>query len=252
MTKGRARMPDVAICHPALPRAGACAATPFHGITPFTMLDFPDRVACILWIAGCNMRCGYCHNPQIVLGKGTLGEHEVVGFLRCRQGLLDGVVFSGGEATTWPGLLAFAQTVKAMGFAVKLDTNGLRPDVIARLLEAKLVDRIALDYKAPPAKFTMITGVTVWKRFSATLDILCAQSTVRFDVRSTVHTDLLDEDDVLAMAMDLAGRGYRGAYALQTAIADADRPTLSPLAEQLRQLDIDQLRRHSPLELIFR
>lgn len=75
------------------------AAAPFHGLTPFTMLDFPDRVACIVWVAGCNMRCGYCHNPQIVLGQGSIGEEEILEFLTRRQGLLDGVVLSGGEAT---------------------------------------------------------------------------------------------------------------------------------------------------------
>src|SRR3546814_21012524 len=82
--------------------------SPFHAITPFTMLDFPGLTACILWVAGCNMRCGYCHNPQIVLGKGTIGEEEAIGFLRRRVGLLDGVVLSGefGRAScgerVWP------------------------------------------------------------------------------------------------------------------------------------------------------
>lgn len=95
------------------------------------MQDFPDSTACILWVAGCNMRCGYCHNPQIVLGKGVLSEADVLNFLHRRKGLLDGVVLSGGEATAWPGLIAFTTRVKAMGFAVKLDTNGLRPDVLA-------------------------------------------------------------------------------------------------------------------------
>lgn len=228
------------------------AATPFHALTPFTMLDFPGCAACIVWIAGCNMRCGYCHNPQIVLGKGSIGEGAVMDFLTRRRGLLDGVVLSGGEATTWSGLANFAEKVKAMGFAIKLDTNGLRPDVITRLLEAQLLDRIALDYKAPRAKFAEVTGVTAWRRFNSTLDMLCAQGTVRFEVRTTVHTDLLNEDDILTIAKDLAARGYRGRYAIQMAVIEPDRPTLAPLAPPHRQLDIDQLQQHSPLELIFR
>ena len=109
------------------------------------MLDFPGCAACIVWIAGCNMRCGYCHNPQIVLGKGRIGEGAVMDFLTRRRGLLDGVVLSGGEATTWSGLANFAEKVKAMGFAIKLDTNGLAPGVTPRLLEEKLLDRLALD-----------------------------------------------------------------------------------------------------------
>ena len=228
------------------------AATPFHALTPFTMLDFPDCAACIVWIAGCNMRCGYCHNPQIVLGKGTIGQDEVMTFLARRRGLLDGVVLSGGEATTWPGLVGFAERVKAMGFAIKLDTNGLRPDVVSRLLEGQLVDRIALDYKAPPAKFRDVTGVTAWPRFSSTLDILCAQNRIPVEVRTTVHTGLLDEDDILAMAQDLTERGYRGPYAIQAAVIEPDRPTLASLAPPRRQLDSELLKQKSPLDLVFR
>lgn len=228
------------------------AAAPFHAVTPFTMLDFPDRVACIVWVAGCNMRCGYCHNPQIVLGQGSIGEEEIFEFLIRRQGLLDGVVLSGGEATSWPGLFEFATKVKAMGFALKLDTNGLRPDVLAQLLEAQLLDRVAFDYKAPPTKFQRVTGVKAWSRFSSTLDLLCSQNAVPFEVRTTVHSDLLGEKDILTMASDLAGRGYRGTYAIQTAVIDPDRPTLGPLGQQTRSLDTARLQQYSPLELVFR
>lgn len=232
--------------------AGMGTQAPFHAITPFTMLDFPDLCACILWVAGCNMRCGYCHNPQIVLGKGTIGEAEAIAFLQRRVGLLDGVVLSGGEATTWPGLVRFAARVKAMGFAVKLDTNGLRPDVVMRLLEGRLVDRIALDYKAPPARFRQVTATTAYSRFSTTLELLCGQSDVPFEVRTTVHTGLLDEDDVLAMARDLAARGYSGRYAVQRAATGRDRPTLGCLVPEERAIDIARLEAESPIALAVR
>ncbi|MXO91029.1 anaerobic ribonucleoside-triphosphate reductase activating protein [Altererythrobacter aquaemixtae] len=227
-------------------------ATPFYAVTPFTMLDFPDRIACILWIAGCNMRCGYCHNPQIVLGRGSIDEDRVIEFLTRRKGLLDGVVFSGGEATSWKHLARFAAQVKSMGFAIKLDTNGLRPDVVQCLLDEQLVDRIALDYKAPQSHFHKVTGVTAYSRFSATLDLLCTQGKILFDVRTTVHTDLLDEEAIVAMANDLFQRGYRGVYAIQSAVIDPDRPTLDGLAAQSRPLDMERLRNGSPLQLEFR
>lgn len=226
------------------------AAVPFHAITPFTMLDFPDRVACIVWVAGCNMRCGYCHNPQIVLGQGSMGEEEIFEFLTRREGLLDGVVLSGGEATSWRGLFDFATKVKAMGFALKLDTNGLRPDVVARLLEGQLLDRIALDYKAPPTKFRRVTGVKAWSRFSSTLDLLCGQNAVPFEVRTTIHSDLLDEEDVLAMASDLAGRGYRGTYAIQQAVSGEVRSTLGDLPDN--KLSINQLRLSAESQITLR
>lgn len=230
----------------------AVRARPFHAITPFTMQDFPDSTACILWVAGCNMRCSYCHNPQIVMGKGVLSEADVLDFLRRRIKLLDGVVLSGGEATAWPGLIAFTVQVKAMGFAVKLDTNGLRPDVVARLLAARLVDRIALDYKAPSGKFRAVTGTSAYRKFSATLDLLCTQQVVPFEVRTTVHHTLLEEQDVLDIAGDLAARGYCGNYTVQQAIAGADRPTLGNLAHAGRPFNMARLAASSPMAMSFR
>lgn len=226
--------------------------TPFHAITPFTMLDYPGRIACILWVAGCNMRCRYCHNPQIVLGTGTLGEEDALAFLQRRRGLLEAVVFSGGEATTWPGLVAFIGKVRRLGFAIKLDTNGLRPDILARLVEERLLDRVALDYKAPASHFHAVTGAKAFARFSRSLDLLCRQDAIPFEVRSTIHADLLGEEDILAMARDLSRRGYRGTYALQRAIAGPDRPTLGNLPTNPHPIDSARLARLSPLELVVR
>jgi len=228
------------------------AISPFHAITPFTMLDYPGRIACIVWVAGCNMRCLYCHNPQIVTGKGAIGEEQALAFLRKRKGLLEGVVFSGGEATTWPGLAAFMARVKALGYAIKLDTNGLRPDVIARLLDRNLLDRVALDYKAPRHKFRTVTGASAFARFARSLDLLCGQDRIPVEMRSTVHSDLLGEEDILDMARDLSRRGYRGTYALQRAIAGPDRPTLGDLPPDPRPFDAARLARLSPLELTVR
>ena len=104
---------------------------PVYGLTPFTMLDYPDRTACIIWFAGCNMRCAYCHNPEIVLGgKGTMQLGEIFMFLEKRKGLLSGVVLSGGEASVYPQIEEVAAKIKQMGFDIKLDTNGTRPEII--------------------------------------------------------------------------------------------------------------------------
>lgn len=228
------------------------SAAPFYAITPFTMLDFPDRTACILWLAGCNMRCSYCHNPQIVLGHGQIRINYVLRFLKSRRGLLDGVVFSGGEATIWLGLAGFMAQVKRLGFAIKLDTNGLRPDVVGRLLEEKLLDQVALDYKAPQAYFRKVTATTAFNRFERTLNLLCAQNKVPFEVRTTVHENLLGEEDVLAIARDLASRGYRSTFSIQQAISGEDRPTLGDLPENTRLIDQARLLASSPIPLEFR
>ncbi len=225
---------------------------PIYSVTPFTMLDFPGRTACIVWFTGCNMRCPYCHNPQIVKGKGRGDLDQVMAFLKKRQGLLDGVVLSGGEASAYPGLPDFIRALKAMGYAVKLDTNGLRPDIIRTHLEAGFLDYVALDYKAPPEKFRRVTGTDKYDLFSQTLDLLCAQSAVEFEIRTTVHTDLMDEDDVSAIIRDLEARGYRGQHAIQNFTHSDDRPTLGLMKAQGRVLDRGALYRPDGFDLVFR
>jgi len=101
-----------------------------YDITPFTLLDYPDEVACIVWMSGCNLRCVYCHNPDIVLGRGDKEQAELFVFLKARQGKLTSVVFSGGEATFCPILPDLVRKTKEMGFKTKLDTNGGNPKVI--------------------------------------------------------------------------------------------------------------------------
>lgn len=225
---------------------------PIYAVTPFTMLDFPGRTACIVWFSGCNMRCGYCHNPAIVRGKGRGDIGAVFDFLRRRAGLLDGVVLSGGEATLYPGLPAFVERVRGLGYAIKLDTNGTRPDIVRRFLEAGQVDYIALDYKAPPEKFRAVTGINGFDDFSQTLDILCTQDKTAFEVRTTVHTDLMDEDDVNAIIADLDRRGYNGVFYVQNFRSDNDRPTLKNMPPQKRALDLAAIQAGKNFTLCFR
>lgn len=215
----------------------AATILPVYAVTPFTMLDFPGKTACIVWFSGCNMRCGYCHNPQIVKGKGRFGSGRVLDFLESRRSLLEGVVLSGGEATLYPGLVDFARHVKEMGFAIKLDTNGTRPDVLARMLEDKNLDYVALDYKAPREKFSNLTHCQAWDAFEQSLSILTAQNQVPYEIRTTVHTSLLKEADINAIIADLDQRGYSGTYYIQNFIGDEKRPTLDNLSPQSTTLD---------------
>lgn len=198
------------------------------------------------------MRCPYCHNPQIVKGKGRGDIQQVMNFLTKRRGLLDGVVLSGGEASSYPGLPDFIQKVKEMGYAVKLDTNGLKPDIIQDFLAQRFLDYIALDYKAPPDKFKKITGTDKYDLFSSTLDMLCAQKYVPFEIRTTVHTDLMDENDINAIMMDLEQREYRGVHAIQNFTHSDERPTLGFMKAQKRTLDIKSLLNPSQFTVEFR
>ncbi len=185
-----------------------------YDITPFTHLDYPGKLAAIVWFAGCNMRCIYCYNSDIVFAKeGSYTPEELYAFLRKREGLLDGVVLSGGEPTL-RDIEPICSTIKKMGFSIKLDTNGLRPDRIKYLIKEELIDYIALDFKAKNEKFGYITGSSLFQNFMETLDFLITES-FDFEVRTTVHADLLEPEDINGMIQELAKRGYKGNYYLQ-------------------------------------
>ncbi|MCK5284279.1 MAG: anaerobic ribonucleoside-triphosphate reductase activating protein [Alphaproteobacteria bacterium] len=228
------------------------AVLPIYDLTPFTMLDFPDKCAAIIWFSGCNMRCPYCHNPEIVKGKGNTKIDDVLNFLEKRKSLLDGVVLSGGEASIYPGLPDFVRKVKEMGYAIKLDTNGTRPDLVKNFLEHGYLDYIALDYKAPPEKFKRITGFQKFETFLETLSILCKQNTVQFEIRTTVHTSLLNEQDITAIINDLSSKNYIGTYYVQNFQNNNDSPTLEILPPQERILDISQLPQPKGFSIEFR
>lgn len=187
---------------------------PIFSITPFTLLDFPDKTASILWFAGCNMRCGYCYNPEIVKGKGKLGLADVLVFLKKREGLLDGVVLSGGECTLHPGIIDFAREIKALGMQIKLDTNGSRPDVLAKMMSQNLLDYVALDFKSLPGSFQKITRSSFFDQFEKSLKLLLANN-IPMEVRTTVHSSQINGDELAEMKDFLAARGYKGQYYLQ-------------------------------------
>jgi pyruvate formate lyase activating enzyme len=224
---------------------------PVYSVTPFTMLDFPGQTACIVWFSGCNMRCGYCHNPEIVKGKGRGTAEQVLAFLEKRKGLLDGVVLSGGEATLYKDIVGFAAQVRRLGYAIKLDTNGTRPDIVREMLQNDLLDYVALDYKAPPSKYKNVTATHLFKDFDETLSRLCWQDKVPFEVRTTVHSGLIDAQAVAAIMDDLAARGYRGTYYVQNYINN-NNPVLGELPAQKQVLDIGKLPPPKGFTLEFR
>jgi pyruvate formate lyase activating enzyme len=121
------------------------------GLQKNSLIDYPGKISCVLFVSGCNFDCPYCHNPSLVKGgsprKSFLDEKEVCDFLEKRRGFLDGVVISGGEPTLQEELLSFCEKVKGMGYSIKLDTNGSRPPTIKRLIAEGVVDYFAMDIK---------------------------------------------------------------------------------------------------------
>lgn len=190
-------------------------ATGIYELTPFTMLDFQGKLSCIIWFAGCNMKCQYCHNKQIAESGGELSLEYIKEFLKSRVGKLEAVVFSGGEATLYKNLPQLADYAKSLGFATKLDTNGTNPKMVKKLVSKNLIDYIALDYKAPYHKFCEITAYRQWEKFQETLNYLTNEKPVEFEVRTTWHTALLDQQDIEEIAEDLNARDYQNSLYLQ-------------------------------------
>ncbi|MDD3835561.1 MAG: anaerobic ribonucleoside-triphosphate reductase activating protein [Sulfurimonas sp.] len=185
-----------------------------YDITKFTHVDYPDHLACIVWLSGCNMRCDYCYNKDIVFAKeGSHTFMDVLEFLKTRVCLLEAVVLSGGEATMHD-LEEFCFAIKALGYKIKLDTNGTDFTQVKKLIELDLLDFVALDYKAPKEKFTQITHSNKYEEFSKTLDFLIEKN-FDFEARTTLHSDLLDSDDINSIIKDLKQRGYKNNYYIQ-------------------------------------
>lgn len=191
----------------------------FDSITPFTLLDFQGVPSAILWLGGCNMRCPFCYNPEIVFGDGKYSFDEVQSFLKRRKNLLKGVVLCGGEPTIHKELYNVAKTIKEMGFKIKLDTNGLNPQMVKKLLEAKLIDFAALDFKSDEKNFAKITKVQNhhFKKFETTLELLL-DSDIAYELRTTLHHDLHTIDTIFTMLEFLKTKGYKKIYYLQNFI----------------------------------
>ena len=180
-----------------------------QGIQKLTLLDFPDRTACTVFTGGCNMRCPFCHNASLVLRPGenpALSEQELIAFLKKRQGILDGVAITGGEPLMQRDLREFIVQVRALGYAVKLDTNGSYPDRLAALIYEGLLDYVAMDVKNCREKYALTTGVPHFDITPVEQSIaLLRASGVPFELRTTVVKELHTARDIAAMGEWLAG-----------------------------------------------
>ncbi|HEC86320.1 MAG TPA: anaerobic ribonucleoside-triphosphate reductase activating protein, partial [Thermoplasmatales archaeon] len=136
------------------------------GFQRFSLIDYPGKICAIIFTQGCNFRCPYCHNPELVnpkLFQEPIDENDIFRFLEMRKGKLDAVEITGGEPTLQPDLIEFMRKIKAMGFLIKLDTNGTNPEVVEKIIKNKLVDYIAMDVKAPLEKYEKVVRAKVDK-----------------------------------------------------------------------------------------
>jgi pyruvate formate lyase activating enzyme len=206
-----------------------------NGFQKLTLLDFPGKVACIVFTPGCNFRCPFCHNASLVthIDGESIEEEEILSYLKKRQGLLDGVVVTGGEPTLQGDLADFLGKVKALGYAVKLDTNGTSPEKLKILVEKGLVDYVAMDIKNTAAKYPVTAGCgsAVLGKVEESIDFLLAD-TVDYEFRTTVTAELHTPQDIGDIAKRIKGAKR---YFLQNFIDSGDivSPGNSPVTPQV-------------------
>lgn len=168
------------------------------GLQKLSLIDYPGVLCCIVFTQGCNFRCPYCHNPELVLPEKFSPEidaDEFFQFLEKRKKYLEGVSITGGEPTIHSDLPLFIEKIKNMGFAVKLDTNGSTPEMIKRLIDKKTVDYIAMDIKGPLEKYDVITGTKVNKeKISESIKII-KRAKIDYEFKTTVVKSQISFDD---------------------------------------------------------
>ena len=180
-----------------------------HGFQKMTLLDFPGRVACTIFTASCNLRCPFCHNAGLVTrldASEKIDENEIFAYLEKRRGILDGVCITGGEPTLQADLADFIRRVRSLGYAVKLDTNGTRPDVLAALLDEGLLDYVAMDVKNCPDRYAETVGIEGFdlSPIQASMDLLLG-GTTDFEFRTTVTDEMHTPQDIGSLAARISG-----------------------------------------------
>lgn len=179
------------------------------GLQKLSMVDYPGKLAATVFTGGCDLRCPFCHNAPLVLRVAetpALSQEEVLSFLRTRQGLLDGVVLSGGEPLLQAGAAEFLAAVRSLGFSVKLDTNGCHPEALANILERGLTDYVAMDIKNRREKYAETAGMPGFDLAPVEESVRLLQSSgVDFEFRTTVVREFHTAADIRAIGQWLEG-----------------------------------------------
>lgn len=177
------------------------------GLQKMTLLDYPGRVACTVFTVGCNFRCPFCHNSSLVVSPAVpeLSQDDFFAFLKKRQGLLDGVAVTGGEPLLHPDMPAFLEKIRALGYAVKLDTNGAFPDRLRAVLEAGLADYVAMDIKNSREKYEQTAGVAGILPQVERSAALLLEGKTPFEFRTTLVDELHTPADFAAIGQWISG-----------------------------------------------
>ena len=175
------------------------------GLQKTTLIDYPSRVACTVFLLGCNFRCPFCYSAELVLpekikNQPEISEKEFFDFLKQRKEFLQGVVLCGGEPTLNKDLSEFTDKIKKMGYLVKLDTNGSNPEMLKKLIDKKLIDYVAMDIKAPREKYALATGNRAdLEKIQKSIDILKKRE-IDYEFRTTVIPAFHKKEDIIEIA----------------------------------------------------
>ena len=180
---------------------------PVKGLEKLSLIDFPPHASCVIFLGGCNLRCPYCQNPDLIdrAKLPDMDEKEIFSFLDSRKEWLDAVVITGGEPTLYKELPRFIEAIKEKGYEVKLDTNGTDPAMLKDLIERKLVDSVSMDIKAPLEKYESVAKVPVdLEAIEKSVEIL-NKSDIDYEFRTTIVPDFFSEDTAEELGLWLKG-----------------------------------------------
>lgn len=217
----------------------------FVAINKLTLLDYPEKVACVLYMQGCNFKCPFCHNGLTLVAaqEEEIPFEDVLAFLKKRQGILDGVVISGGEPTLMKDLKDKIKKIKELGYAVKLDTNGTNPDMMLDLINEGLIDYVAMDIKNSLDKYDVTSGAKVNKeKILRSIEIL-KSDVIDYEFRTTLIQEYHDKDEIRKMAdlLDGAKRLYLQQFKISDGVINKN---LHPIDEGLANKFVDILKKN--------
>lgn len=207
------------------------------GIQKTTLIDYPGKIACVVFLAVCNFRCPWCYSSELVLPvkiakQPRISEKEILDFLRQRQGLLEGVVICGGEPTVNKDLPQFIQKIKNLGYPVKLDTNGSNPQMLKDLVETKLIDYVAMDIKSSENVYQTIMGEGIkLEDIQKSVEFL-KLGNVDFEFRTTCVPGVHKKEDFAEIVKWIGGQNVK--YYLQNFVA---QKTIDPEFEKIRPFE---------------
>jgi pyruvate formate lyase activating enzyme len=217
------------------------------GIQKTSLIDYPSRVSCVVFSAGCNFRCPYCHNPGLVTfnpGFSGYDINEFFSFIMSRKPFLEGVVITGGEPTLQPDLFEFCERIQGLGYAIKLDTNGSRPEALEHLIEAGLINYLAMDIKTEPSRYTPHIAECIDTTAILSSIRLILESGISYEFRTTCVKTIVTKADMLAIARLIQGAKL---FVLQKGLIN-DRKILRPdffkgSDWQYEEQELEQLRK---------